>query len=134
MNVVILGCGRVGSRLACMLDEAGHEVTVIDQSSRSFEKLPESFGGETVLGNAIDQDVLRAAGVDGADVFVAATGGDNRNIMSSQVARDIFGVRRVITRIKDPVRADIYSELGLAVDSRTVEGAQAVMAALDIEV
>lgn len=133
MRVVILGCGRVGSRLATMLAGAGHDVTVIDQNPAAFSRLPASFDGQTVLGNAIDQDTLRSGGVPEADVFVATTGGDNRNIMTSQVAKNIFGVQKVMTRIKDPVRSSIYSAMGLEVDCRTTAGAEAILAALGLE-
>lgn len=113
MNVVIMGCGRVGSRLAARLDRAGHTVSVIDTNSAQFKRLPDSFRGTTVIGTGIDEDVLRAAGIERADAFVAVTEGDNRNIMASQVAREMFNVPEVITRIYDPVREDIYRGLGL---------------------
>lgn len=113
MNVVIMGCGRVGSRLAARLDRAGHTVSVIDTNSAQFKRLPDSFQGTTIIGTGIDEDVLRAAGIEQADAFVAVTEGDNRNIMASQVAREMFNVPEVITRIYDPVREDIYRGLGL---------------------
>src|SRR5271169_4817347 len=99
-----------------MLDEAGHKVTVIDWNERAFSRLGDGFRGRTVLGNAIEQDTLKAADVESADAFLAATSGDNRNIMTSEVAKSIFGVPKVIARIKDPVRASIYRELGLECD------------------
>ncbi|HEX9016323.1 MAG TPA: NAD-binding protein, partial [Chloroflexota bacterium] len=92
MNIIIMGCGRVGSRLATMLDSEGHDVTVIDTSARSFRRLPASFKGATVLGTGIDSDVLVKAGVERADVFVATTEGDNRNVMAAQVALKMFNV------------------------------------------
>ena len=113
MHVVIMGCGRVGSRLAVQLDSQGHSVSVIDMNPSQFRRLPEHFGGNTIVGTAIDEDVLRSAGIEEADAFVAVTEGDNRNIMASQVAREIFGVKEVITRIYDPVREEIYRDLGL---------------------
>src|SRR3954471_3838723 len=100
MRVVIMGCGRTGSRLACMLSRSGHDVSIIDWYADAFERLGPTFDGRTVLGNAIDGEVLREAGIDRADVFVAATSGDNRNIMASEVARDCFHVPRVISRVK----------------------------------
>jgi trk system potassium uptake protein TrkA len=127
MNVVIVGCGRVGSLTAEMLDDGGHNVTLIDWNERSFSRLRDGFRGRTVLGNAIEQDTLKAAQVEEADAFLAATSGDNRNIMTSEIAKAIFGVPKVIARIKDPVRAAIYSELGLEVDCRTLEGADAIL-------
>jgi trk system potassium uptake protein len=113
MRVVIMGCGRVGSYLAARLDGEGHQVSVIDLTARAFRRLPDGFRGQTIVGTGIDEDVLRAAGIEGADAFVAATEGDNRNIMAAQVAREIFGVPEVIARIYDPVREEIYRELGL---------------------
>ncbi len=113
MKVVIMGCGRVGSRLAAQLDREGHMVSVIDTNPSQFKRLGENFSGNTVIGTGIDEDVLRAAGIDGADAFIAVTEGDNRNIMASQVAKEVFGVPEVITRIYDPVRNDIYRGLGL---------------------
>lgn len=113
MNVVIMGCGRVGARVAGLLDHTGNTVTVIDTDSRSFRRLPAGFGGETIIGTGIDEDVLRQAGIEEADAFIAVTNGDNRNIMASQVARLVFNVREVVCRIYDPVREDTYRRLGL---------------------
>ena len=113
MNVVVMGCGRVGARVSILLDHAGHSVTVIDTDSRAFRRLPPDFRGGTVIGTAIDEDVLRAAGIEKADAFVAVTNGDNRNIMASQVVRHIFNVPEVVCRIYDPVREDTYRRLGL---------------------
>jgi len=113
VNVVIMGCGRVGARVAILLDHAGHSVAVIDVESRAFRRLPADFKGKTVIGTGIDEDVLREAGIEGADAFVAVTNGDNRNIMGAQVARSIFRVPEVVCRIYDPVREDTYRRLGL---------------------
>ncbi|MFN8592707.1 MAG: TrkA family potassium uptake protein [Thermomicrobiales bacterium] len=113
MNVVIMGCGRVGARIAGLLDHTGNDVKVIDTDSRSFRRLPPGFGGETIIGTGIDEDVLRQAGIEDADAFIAVTNGDNRNIMAAQVARIVFAVPVVICRIYDPVREDIYRRLGL---------------------
>lgn len=113
MRIVIMGCGRVGSLLAAQLWREGHAVSVIDMSPKSFRRLPEDFGGTTVIGTGIDEDVLRQAGIEGADAFVAVTEGDNRNIMAAQVAREIFGVPEVVARIYDPGREAIYRELGI---------------------
>jgi trk system potassium uptake protein len=92
MRVVIMGCGRVGARVAGLLDHSGNEISVIDTDSRSFRRLPAGFGGETVIGTGIDEDVLRKAGIEDAEAFIAVTNGDNRNIMAAQVARLIFEV------------------------------------------
>jgi trk system potassium uptake protein len=113
MRVVIMGCGRVGARVASLLDHSGNAITVIDTDSRAFRRLPAGFGGETVIGTGIDEDVLRKAGIEDADAFIAVTNGDNRNIMAAQVARLIFEVPVVICRIYDPVREDTYRRLGL---------------------
>lgn len=113
MKVVIMGCGRVGARVATLLDEDGHDVTLIDRLSTSFERLPRKFSGNTVIGTGIDADVLRIAGIEKADVFVATTNADNRNIMGAQVAKTIFNVPNAVVRIYDPVRADAYREMGL---------------------
>jgi trk system potassium uptake protein TrkA len=113
MKAVIMGCGRVGARVATLLDNTGNDVSVIDTNSAAFNRLSANFGGETIIGTGIDEDVLRRAGIEGADVFVAVTNGDNRNIMASQVAQLVFEVPEVICRIYDPVREDTYRRLGL---------------------
>jgi trk system potassium uptake protein TrkA len=114
MKVVVMGCGRVGARVAALLDKNGHQVTVIDTVSRSFRRLPPDFKGQTIIGTGIDEDTLRAAGIEGASAFVATTNGDNRNIMASQVVQKIFGVPKVVCRIYDPVREETYRRLGLS--------------------
>ena len=113
MKVVIVGCGRVGSTLARELDGAGHDVTIIDEKVSAFSRLGEDFGGEMVVGTGIDESVLRRAGIEDADCFASVTNGDNRNIMAAQVAKAIFNVPRVITRIYDPIREQTYREFGL---------------------
>jgi trk system potassium uptake protein TrkA len=114
MNVVVMGCGRVGARVASMLDLNGHRVTIIDLHSASFQRLPDDFGGDTVIGTGIDEDVLRAANIETADTFIALSENDNRNIMAAQVARTIFKVPHAIIRIYDPVREDTYRRMGYA--------------------
>ncbi len=113
MNVIIVGCGRVGSTLARLMYRDGHNVTIVDTTSESFRRLGAKFKGQRVIGNGIDEDVLRRAGIENCDVFVAVTQGDNRNILSSQIAKTIYNVNKVITRINDPVRADLYRSVGL---------------------
>jgi len=113
MKVVIMGCGRVGSELAAILDREGHQVTVLDIDPDSFSQLPSDFRGSVVVGNGIDQDVLRRVGVAAADAFVAVTPGDNRNVMASQMAKHLFGVRKVVCRIFDPIREEMYRNLGM---------------------
>ena len=120
-----MGCGRVGARVAQMLTLAGHEVTVMDISSSAFGRLGPEFKGATVLGDATDQEVLKRAGIERADAFLAATQGDNRNIMASQIAKHVFGVKRVVTRIYDPLRSDTFHDLGLQAISPTIIGANA---------
>ncbi len=109
-----MGCGRVGARVATVLDANGHDVTVIDTQSRAFRRLAPEFGGQTIIGTGIDEDTLKAAGIEEATAFVAATNGDNRNIMASQVCMKIFKVPRVVCRIYDPVREETYRRLGLS--------------------
>lgn len=124
MFVVIMGCGRVGARLATLLVEAGHEVTVLDVDKEAFtRRLPVDFQGTTLVGNGIDVDVLRRAGIERADAFAAVTQGDNRNIMASQIAKHIFHVPKVVTRIYDPIRQETFAALGLDTISPTVVGA-----------
>jgi trk system potassium uptake protein TrkA len=119
MKIIIMGCGRVGARLASLLDEDGHVVTVLDIDTYSFRRLPPSFGGTALFGNGIDQEALKKAGIEEADVFVALTQGDNRNVMSCQIAKHVFNVPRVVCRIYDPLREEMYSALGLETLSPT---------------
>jgi trk system potassium uptake protein TrkA len=130
VKIVILGCGRVGATLATMMDHAGHAVTIIDASSDSFQRLDANFGGETVLGNGIDGEVLIRAGIKDADAFAAVTNGDNRNIMASQIAKEIFKVKKVVCRIYDPIRQSTYNELGLESISPTIVGAELLFGAI----
>jgi len=108
-----------------MLTKSGHEVAILDLQSSQFNRLGQDFKGVTILGDATDQEVLKRAGIDRADAFLAATQGDNRNIMASQIAKHIFGVKRVVTRIYDPLRADTFAALGLQAISPTIIGANA---------
>jgi len=124
MNVVILGCGRLGAKLAQMLDSEGDAVTVVDPSSDSFTRLGPRFRGRTIVGVGIDEDVLRRADIEQADAFVALSDGDNTNIMASQVAQNIFKVPKVVSQIKDPIREDTYHLLGLETICPTTIGAE----------
>lgn len=112
-DVVILGCGRVGSRIATMMDAEGYDVTVIDMDSHTFRRLPEAFHGRTVLGTGIDEDVLRRAGIEGAQTFIAVSDRDNVNIMAAQVAQQVFNVPETIARVYDVARASMYANLGI---------------------
>ncbi len=114
MHVVIVGCGRVGSSLARELCESGNTVAVVDRKADAFLRLGDEFSGQTVVGIGFDPDVLVAAGIDRADALVAVTNGDNSNIMIARVGRERFKVQRVVTRIYDPKRAEIYERLGIA--------------------
>ncbi len=113
MKFVIVGCGRLGRTVATELDSEGHEVVVIDFDEGAFHLLPAGFSGRTVLGNGVDKEIQRQAGTPDADVFMALANGDNRNAMAAQVAKHLHGVDRVIARIFDTPRAEIYSELGV---------------------
>lgn len=113
MHVVVMGCGRVGSRLSSQLENLGHSVAVIDHDSNAFRRLGEEFSGITVTGEGFDQETLSAAGIERADAFAAVSSGDNSNIISARVARELFGVRTVVARIYDPKRAEVYERLGI---------------------
>ena len=124
MKVVIMGCGRVGARLSGLLDSEGHIVTILDTDSYSFRRLPSDFNGTALLGNGIDEEALKRAGIEEADAFVVLTQGDNRNVMAAQIAKHIFNVPRVICRIYDPLRRELYDTLGLEAFSPTTIFAQ----------
>ena len=126
VKVVIVGCGRVGARLALQLTAEGHEVTIIDQSSSAFLRLGDNYGGTALLGNGIDEDMLKRAGIEEADAFCALTNGDNRNIMSAEMAQRVFNVPKVVCRIYDPIRFEVYKEIGLGVICPTIMGTETV--------
>ena len=126
MKTVIVGCGRVGATLAELFDRAGHEVIIVDLLTRAFDRLPASFGGSAIRGDGTDEDTLRRAGADDADVFLALTEGDNRNVMAAQIAVEGLGAKRTIAKINDPLRAAAYADLGLATLCRTTLMADAV--------
>jgi trk system potassium uptake protein TrkA len=134
MNIVIIGCGRVGATLAADLDTRGHQVTIIDLSTAAFERLPSTFAGEAVRGDGTDEDALRRAGAAGADVFLALTEGDNRNVMAAQLATEALGVRRVVAKINDTVRAQAYADLGIATICRTDLMAHSLLSHLGLPV
>jgi trk system potassium uptake protein TrkA len=119
VKIVIVGCGRTGAFLAGLLDIGGHEVTTVDLERSSFTHLPEGFKGTTILGNGTDLDVLRQAGVEQADALLTLTQGDNRNLMAAQIAKQVFGVKQVIAKVNDPIRATTYREHGIGTFSRT---------------
>jgi len=118
--VIIVGCGRVGSELAKLLSNEGHNVVVIDKSRASFDRLGGTFNGLTMVGNGFDLALLKQAGIEKADAFCAVTNGDNTNLVSAQVAKTIFKVPKVLARVYDPQRAHIYTALGLDIISGTI--------------
>lgn len=113
VHIVILGCGRVGSMLATELDRIGHSVAVVDMDASAFRRLPQDFNGLTVKGVGFDRETLEIAGIKRADAFAAVSSGDNTNIIGARVARETYGVDRVVARIYDPRRAEIYERLGI---------------------
>ena len=127
MHVVIAGCGRVGSQLARNLDEAGHDVVVLDKDAGAFRRLGDTFGGQCLQGIVFDRQLLEDAGIRRAQAFVAVTSGDNSNVVSARTAKDRFGVERVVARIYDPERASIYERLGLTTIASARWTAEAVM-------
>jgi trk system potassium uptake protein len=114
MQVIVVGCGRVGSTVAAALVEGGHDVCVIDRHASAFRRLGDDFAGRTLVGVGFDRDVLTEAGVATASAVLAVTSGDNSNILIARVARETFGIERVVARIYDPKRAEIYERLGIA--------------------
>jgi len=124
MNIVIMGCGRVGAQLAAILDEEGHKVTILDRDTYSFRRLPGNFRGTALVGDGTDEDILIRAGIEEAHAFVAVTQGDNRNVMASQIAKHIFNVPKVACRVYDPLREEMYHALGLETISPTTVGAK----------
>lgn len=113
MHIVIMGCGRVGSRIAHTLEDQGHSVAIIDQEPEAFRKLRSGFKGIKVTGVGFDRDVLTEAGIERAGAFAAVSSGDNSNVIAARVARESFGVQRVVARIYDPRRASVYQRLGI---------------------
>ncbi|MGH7911555.1 MAG: potassium channel family protein [Candidatus Dormibacteraceae bacterium] len=139
MKVVIVGCGRIGSRLAAQLAQDKHDVTIIDRNPNAFLMaqnrgvLPPDFSGTQLVGDGTDTDVLRRVGVEGAQWFAALTEGDNRNIMAAQIAKVVFKVPTVVCRIADPIREEAYRKIGLQVFCPTILGVQVVKSLLGEE-
>ncbi|MEW6224272.1 MAG: TrkA family potassium uptake protein [Chloroflexota bacterium] len=119
MKAVIVGCGRVGAGLADELDRAGWQVLILDTSTAAFDRLPSTFRGTALRGDGTDEDTLRRAGAEDADLFLSLTEGDNRNVMAAQLAIEALGARRTVAKINDPVRAEAYAHLGIAALCRT---------------
>ena len=126
MRVIVMGCGRVGSELSIQLLAGGHEVTVIDKRREAFERYPPGDGARTVIGLGFDRDVLEEAGVKDADAFVAVSSGDNSNILSARVALEYYHVPKVVARIYDPRRAEIYQKLNIPTVATTTWGVKQI--------
>jgi len=130
MKVVIMGCGRVGASVAARLSDEGHDVAVIDTDAHAFARLPAGFRGRRAVGSGTDHRVLEEVGTGNADAFIALASGDNRNLLASQRAKHVFGVATVVTRVKDPLRSELFEQLGLRTFSPTKIGADLAHAAL----
>lgn len=131
MNIIIIGCGKVGSELAGVLDKRGNDVSVIDRDERNFDRLPGDFSGFTTAGVPIDQEVLRKAGIESCDAVCAITQDDNLNIMAAQLAKDIFRVERVFARISDPDKVDVFQGFGIQTVCPTALTVDAALAAIE---
>ena len=127
MKIIIMGCGRVGSQVSQLLVGHGHEVTVIDHDANALARLGAEFKGKIVRGLGFDRNVLIEAGVETAEGFIAASSSDNANIVAARIARNIFRVPRVVARLYDPVRAEVYQRLGLTTISSTAWGAERIV-------
>ena len=127
MRAIIMGCGRVGSELTLQLGEAGHEVAIIDKQASAFDRLPPKFEARTIVGLGFDRDVLEEAGIKEAEAFIAVSNGDNSNIVSARVAREHYHVPKVIARIYDPRRAEIYQRLNIPTVATTTWGVKQIM-------
>ncbi len=133
MNIIIIGCGKVGSELAAELDMHGHDVSIIDEDGFGFELLPESFSGFTTMGVPIDQDVLRRAGIGSCDALCAVTDNDNMNIMVTELAAKVFSVPKVFARIRDITKGEIFAGLGIHIVCPTKLVVNAACAAIEDE-
>jgi trk system potassium uptake protein TrkA len=126
MKVIVMGCGRVGLQVSLLLSNQGHDVTVIDHDANAISRLGSDFKGKVVRGIGFDRSVLMEANVETAEAFVAASSSDNANIIAARIARNIFHVPRVVARLYDPLRAEIYQRLGLITISTTNWGAERI--------
>ena len=113
MHIVLVGCGRVGAGLAEALEGQGHSVAIIDKTRRAFRRLPADFGGVLVEGSGFDRGALEEAQIQRAGALAAVTSGDNSNVLTARIARETYGIERVVARIYDPRRAEIYQRLGI---------------------
>ncbi|MEN6300739.1 MAG: NAD-binding protein [Anaerolineaceae bacterium] len=126
MKIIIMGCGRVGTQLAKIMSKENHDITVIDSTNEALDRLGNEFKGKIISGVGFDKDILIKAGIQMADAFAAVSASDNANIIAARIARTIFRVPRVVARIFDPQRAEIYRRLGLLTISPTVWGAERI--------
>jgi trk/ktr system potassium uptake protein len=133
VRVIIVGCGRVGSELTIQLGKAGHDVTIVDKRPSAFDRLPPGFEARTIVGLGFDRELLVEAGVKEADAFISVTNGDNSNIVSARVAREYFHVPKVIARIYDPRRAEIYERLNIPTVATTTWGVKQILLMLSHE-
>jgi trk system potassium uptake protein TrkA len=127
MKIIVMGCGRVGSQVSRLLVSHGHEVIVIDHDANTLARLGAEFKGRVVRGLGFDRNILLEAGIETAEGFVAASSSDNANIVAARIARTIFHVPRVVARLYDPVRAEVYQRLGLTTISSTAWGAERIV-------
>jgi trk system potassium uptake protein len=126
MKVIVMGCGRTGSQISLVLERDGHDITVIDHDANADGRLGKEFRGRVIRGIGFDKNVLASAGIEQADAFVAASSSDNANIVAARIARNIFHVPRVVARLYDPRRAEIYQRLGLTTISSTTWAAERI--------
>ncbi len=131
MNILIIGCGRVGAELATTLDKRGHDISIIDRDENSFDMLPGDFSGFTTVGVPIDRDVLKRAGIESCDAVCAVTGNDNMNIMAAQVAHEVFGIKKVFSRIRDISKGRICEQMGIHIVCPTSLVVSAACAAIE---
>lgn len=130
MNILIIGCGQLGSRLANVLDQQNHDISVIDREAAMLNMLNDDFSGVAVQGNPIDADVMRSAGIEGCDFVVCVTNSDNTNLMAAQIARNLFHIEHIIARVLDPVKSKVYKDLGIFTICPTTLAFESIVAAL----
>jgi trk system potassium uptake protein len=126
MKIIVMGCGRVGEQVSRLMASEGHTVVVIDKSAKAMERLGPDFKGRKVVGIGFDRDVLMEAGIEQADAFAATSASDNANVIAARIARTVYQVPRVVARLYDPRRAEIYQRLGLQIISATDLGAERI--------
>ncbi len=130
MNILVIGCGRVGANLANILSRVGHEVSVVDNIEENFQKLAEDFTGITVTGVPIDRETLKKAGIEGCDALAAVTPDDNMNILVCEIARELFKVDKILARVYEPTREEIFADFGIRTfcpTNLTVESAVSIL-------